>query len=269
MPSVAAERANASFWDELCGSWLARNLGIDNPSRESLERFDCAYLALYPYLLKRVPVGTMRGLKVLEAGLGYGTLGQKIAEAGADYTGLDVAAAPVAMMNERLRMHGVPGRAIRGSMLNCPVDDASMDCVVSIGCFHHTGDIARCLDETWRVLRPRGRAYLMVYNAFSYRQWLRWPVTTARRASLGRRRQATEAQRRAYDANLAHEGAPFTEFVSRRDLREMMARFSRVDTGLENCRQIALRGRDLLPRALLLHTLGRRAGLDIYVTAMK
>ena len=35
---------------------------------------------MYPYLLRRVPVHTMRQKRVLEVGLGYGTLGQKIAE---------------------------------------------------------------------------------------------------------------------------------------------------------------------------------------------
>jgi hypothetical protein len=46
----AIDAGNAQFWDELCGSALARQLGIDDASQESLSRFDAAYLALYPYL---------------------------------------------------------------------------------------------------------------------------------------------------------------------------------------------------------------------------
>ena len=42
---------NAAFWDELCGTNLARTLGISDASPESLARFDEAYHALYPYLL--------------------------------------------------------------------------------------------------------------------------------------------------------------------------------------------------------------------------
>jgi SAM-dependent methyltransferase len=266
----ATDRANAKFWDELCGTTFARQLGISDRSIESLERFDQAYMDLYPYLLKRVPVGRMQGKKVLEIGLGYGTLGQKIAEAGADYTGLDIAPGPVAMMNHRLAMQGLGGRAIQGSMLECPLTDASLDCVVSIGCFHHTGNVARCIDETWRVLKPGGYAYLMVYNAFSYRQWIKWPGHTLRAAlAPAGGGPATESQRRAYDFNSAGAAAPETVFVSRAQLRAMMARFSELSLVLENCEDLNFRGRTMLSRATLLPSLGALAGLDIYVSARK
>src|SRR6185295_2793660 len=113
------------------------------------------------------------GRRVLEVGLGYGTLGQKIVEAGAIYTGLDIAAGPVRMMQHRLSLQDLPGSVQQGSVLACPFPDESFDCVVSIGCFHHTGNARRALDETWRVLRPGGQAHLMVYNQFSLRQWLK------------------------------------------------------------------------------------------------
>ena len=152
MNAPATDAANAVFWNELCGSSFARALGIKDHSIASLQRFDRAYLDLYPYLLQHVPVHTMRGQSVLEIGLGYGTLGQQIAAAGADYTGLDIAAGPVDDDEPPPADAGLPGKAMQGSMLECPLPDGSMDCVVSIGCFHHTGNLQRCIDETWRVL---------------------------------------------------------------------------------------------------------------------
>jgi hypothetical protein len=38
----------AEFWDELCGTHMARQLGIRDASPSELARFDAAYLALYP-----------------------------------------------------------------------------------------------------------------------------------------------------------------------------------------------------------------------------
>lgn len=266
----ATDRANAKFWDELCGTTFAKQLGISGRTIEALQRFDQAYLDLYPYLLRRVPTDALRGKRVLEVGLGYGTLGQKIAEAGADYTGLDIAAGPVEMMRHRLAMQGFAGRSIQGSMLECPLPDASLDCVVSIGCFHHTGNVARCIDETWRVLKPGGWAYLMVYNAFSYRQWIKWPLHTLRAAFASSGSEpATESQRRAYDFNTSGTAAPETVFVSRAQLRDMMARFSEVNLALENCEDLRFLGRTLASRASLLPTLGTISGLDIYVSARK
>jgi SAM-dependent methyltransferase len=273
MDAKALDRANAEFWDELCGTGLARQLGIRDQSVQSLRRFDQAYLDFNPYLLKRVPISTMVGKHVLEVGLGYGTLGQKIMEGGADYTGLDVAQGPVFMLNRRVQLQGLSGRAIQGSMLNCPLADQSVDVVVSIGCFHHTGSVKRCIEETWRVLKPGGRAYFMVYNLFSYRQWLRWPKRTLE-AALGRGvlptpSSASETQRKAYDTNSRGAPAPETVFVSTTEVRAMLRGFSQYQLRLENCDAITFRGRTVVPRKPLLATLGRVAGLDIYVAATK
>jgi hypothetical protein len=41
---------NAAFWDELCGTGLAKSLGITTRDSESLKRYDEAYMAMYPYL---------------------------------------------------------------------------------------------------------------------------------------------------------------------------------------------------------------------------
>ena len=272
MSNVEIDVANARFWDELCGTSLAKALGATGRSMEDLRTFDRGYMDLYPYLLDRVPAATMRGKKVLEIGLGYGTLGQKIAEAGADYTGLDIAQGPVDMMNHRLKMQGLPGKAIQSSMLQCPLPDQSVDCVVSIGCFHHTGNVRRCVDETWRVLKPGGRAYLMVYNRFSYFRWIKWFGPTLRAAlasNAGSAGTATESERWAYDSNAAGGAAPETVFLSRNQLRGMLSRFTRASLVLENCNPLSLRGLVLVSRPVLLPVLGPIAGLDIYISAEK
>ena len=134
----------------------------------------------YPYLERYVAFDELQGKKVLEVGLGYGTVGQKIAESGADYTGLDIAEGPVSMMNHRLGQCGLPGKAIQGSILEAPFEDETFDRVVAIGCYHHTGDTKRAISETARILKPGGQALVMVYNAYSYRRWLRSPLDTWR-----------------------------------------------------------------------------------------
>lgn len=271
---AAIDEQNAAFWNTLCGSTLASALGITDGSEASLKKFDDWYLDFYPYLLERVPVRTMRGKDVLEIGLGYGTLSQKIAEAGANYTGLDIAKGPVDMVNSRMRQKALSGKAVQGSMLECPFPDASFDCVVSIGCFHHTGNAQLCIDETLRVLRPGGRAYLMLYNRFSLRQWRTFPAQTW--SSLMRQLRglpsevpANEAQRAAYDTDTEGNAAPETQFFSIQDVRRMMKAFRSVDVVKENCDDLARGGRMIRRRADMLGTVGRLAGLDLYIAATK
>ena len=271
---VDVTEANRRFWDELCGNALAQSVGITDRTGASLARFDEAYLEMYPYLLRRVPVADFAGLRVLEVGLGYGTLGQKIAQSCGSYTGLDIAYGPVDMMRHRLGLAGIAGGAVQGSVLHAPFPDASFDRVVAIGCFHHTGDTQRCLDETWRLLRPGGIAHLMVYNRFSALQWKRWPARTLAawlaERGLGRWDTApTAEQRYAYDHDSAGAAAPETQFFSMRQLRRMLRRFRRVDLAKENFGSIAVRKRVVIPRSALLRIAGPAVGLDIYVCAEK
>ena len=86
---------NASFWNELCGTSFAKALGVIDDLPGSLKRFDDWYFAFYPYLLIHIPFEDMQAKDVLEVGLGYGTVSQRIAEVGARYHGLDIAAGPV------------------------------------------------------------------------------------------------------------------------------------------------------------------------------
>jgi ubiquinone/menaquinone biosynthesis C-methylase UbiE len=262
------DQANAAFWDELCGSGLARSLGIRNRSVESLKRFDDAYLAYYPYLLKYVPLRKMAGKDVLEIGLGYGTLSQQIAKAGASYHGLDIAQGPVAMVNERLGHLGLAPTARQGNMLSCPFPSESMDFVVSIGCFHHTGDMQRCVEEAFRVLRPNGMACVMVYNRYSYRQWQRWPKETAL-SLFSQAPKVSEAQRAAYDANTNGAAAPETEFFSRTQLRKIFSEFKNVRLRTENCDDIIRSSKVIIPRNALLPVFARAFGLDLYINARK
>ncbi len=86
---------NSEFWNELCGSQLAKFLGITDSSQESLKKFDDWYFNFYPYLFDHIPFSNLKNKDILEVGLGYGTVSQRLAESGANYTGLDIAGVPL------------------------------------------------------------------------------------------------------------------------------------------------------------------------------
>ena len=131
---------NIAFWNELCGTGLARQLGIVDQSAASLKKFDKWYFALYPYLPSHIPFAGVAGRKVLEIGLGYGTVSAQLMEAGAQYHGLDIADGPVTMARHRAALFGKTAEVQTGSALAIPYADATFDQVVTIGCLHHTGD---------------------------------------------------------------------------------------------------------------------------------
>lgn len=268
-----AGAANALFWNALCGSGMAQALGVRDASAPALARFDAWYFGFYPYLERHIPFSRLAGRPVLEVGLGYGSVSQRLAMAGVLYHGLDIAAAAVEMVRHRLRQNGLGGDVRQGSILDCPWPDAAFDHVVAIGCYHHTGDLPRAVAETRRVLRPGGAATIMVYSAYSYRRWLYWPATTARRLLVRRDNpehatlNATAAERAAYDSGDGGEAAPLTEFLSASGLRRLLRDWSRVDIVRENIgSELFLKS---LPRDWLLQVLGPLCGLDLYCHAVK
>jgi SAM-dependent methyltransferase len=267
------DKQNAEFWDTLCGTNLAISLGITDRSSTSLKKFDDWYFGFYPYLADHIPFKAFRGKRVLEVGLGYGSVAQRIAESGAGYIGLDIANGPVEMTNYRLRAQGLDGYAQVGSILQAPFASETFDYVVAIGCYHHTGDLQRAIDETYRVLRHRGTVIFMVYNAYSYRRWVnnfRSTFTYLVWDYLGfpPSLRISEPERAAYDANSTGEAAPHTDFVSRRTLRRMCRRYSSFTAGLENIDQE--KPFQQCSRAELMRTQWPRfVGLDIYAHAVR
>jgi SAM-dependent methyltransferase len=266
------ERRNEEFWDELCGTGLARQLGLVGPDRETLDAFDQAYFGFYPYLLSYLDRFQLAGRRVLEVGLGYGTLGQEIVRRGAQYHGLDIAAGPVKMMRHRLAMLGVPGgdRIVQGSAAAMPFQDATFDWVYSIGTLHHTGALAESIEEVRRVLVPGGYAVVMLYHKDSARQLLKVRLPAAVARFRGRSGPTHDEVARLYDANSSGAAAPHTEFVSRRMVRQLFNRYTDVRIETRNFDDIRLRRRRVMPRARVLGSpLERWLGLDLYVVARR
>ena len=272
MSSTILDRKNAEFWDEICGSERARSLGIRDVSPENLQRFDEAYLQYYPYLERYIFPRNLPGKRVLEIGLGYGTLGQVLASKGCRYHGLDIAKSPVALMKYRFALQGLAGDLRVGSVLDLPYKEAAFDYVYSIGCLHHTGDLRRAVGEVYRVLADGGQAIIMLYNRHSFRRMIFLPVVHLRNLLLRRSNghaRFSDWVRTWYDKNLKGEAAPHTDYVSRAQVRRLFSDYRDVRIDSQNFDPLKYKGKTLVPRELLLNNLGRIMGVDLYVTVTK
>ena len=262
MSQQAVDEQNASFWETLCGWNLAQHAGITGRGEDDLRRFDELYLGFYPYLEGYVPED-FGGKKVLEIGLGYGTLGQLIASRNADYYGVDISEGPVANLGRRLSWLGLPeDHAVQASVLKLPFEDATFDYVYSIGCLHHTGDLERSVQEVHRMLVPGGRAVVMLYNRHSVRR-LRYAVVRMLRGRRGR--SLDDELRGVYDAHDSGEAAPHTDFVSKAEVLHLFSDFASVKIDVQNFDGYGFG----IKREWFLGNLARVVGLDLYIVADK
>ena len=268
------DKENRDFWDELCGSEQAKRLGIDNASQESLEKYDSWYFSFYPYLQKYVKNSLHKDDRVLEIGLGFGTMSQWIGSQGAIVTGLDIAQGPVKMFNSRFASTGLRGEGVEGSILSPPLKNDSFDLVVAIGSLHHTGDLVNSISQCRALLKENGTLILMVYNAYSYRRWLRSLWATLQylfselrgyRGVVGKSRKIDRA---LYDTDISGQPAPYTDWVSKRSLDYLLRDFP--ERRIESNNLGVNFPSSQVVRLLLLKTgLARVIGLDLYAIAKK
>jgi len=123
-----------------------------------------------------------KDLAVLEVGCGLGTDGAQFAKAGANYTGIDLTDAAVDLAKRRFELFQLPGTFRVADAEHLDFADNSFDLVYSHGVLHHTPDTSAAVREIHRVLRPGGKAVVMLYHRDSYNY--RINISMLRRAGV-------------------------------------------------------------------------------------
>ena len=237
-----------------------------------------------------------KNLRVLEIGCGLGTDGAQFAKAGADYTGIDLTQAAVDLARRRFALFNLPGTFRVADAENLDFPDNSFDIVYSHGVLHHTPDTAGSICEVHRVLRPGGRALVMIYHRDSYNyrvnismlrragvHLLRWhsglkivrlltgEPEDALREHARRLRSEREylGPQEFLNQNTDGAGNPLARVYSRNDARELFKDFSNVELRVYffNKRWLPILGR-VLPRSLEAR-LASRWGWHLWIYATK
>lgn len=128
--------------------------------------FDATVLPVMPHAFEPLlPRESLAGKTVLEVGVGMGSHAQILAEAAHEFIGIDLTRPAVTATKRRLQLTG----ARRAAVLQMDAEklafpDAAFDLVWSWGVIHHSASTRRALEEIRRVLKPDGRALVMVYH---------------------------------------------------------------------------------------------------------
>lgn len=262
--------ANKKFWNELCGMQAYKSLGLNHINLESLDTFDSWYMDdMYPYLYDYLDLPNIKDKSVLEIGLGFGTVGQKLFLKSKSYIGVDYSKNPVKMMNYRIALRGQQGKAkaIEGDARNLPFGDNTFDMVVSIGCLHHTGDIQKSIDEVHRVLKKNGKAVIMLYNKYSFYLLVQCPLHYLR---TNRKVSYSEFVRGNYDNDSEGNAAPETKYSGYTDIKRYFSKYGKTEIKLENFSNTYIPFvRVMIPRKQLLGNAAKVMGLDFYIIAQK
>lgn len=127
------------------------------------------------YLREYIKFKKYQGKKVLEIGCGPGIDAVQFARAGADIWGVDLSSRAIELCRANLIINGFQERAEQffvGNAEELPFPDESFDSVYSHGVLHHTVNTERAIEEVRRVLKPQGAAVIMLYNRWSWFNFL-------------------------------------------------------------------------------------------------
>jgi ubiquinone/menaquinone biosynthesis C-methylase UbiE len=182
----ATEQEIREFWNsQPCGTNIVppSDLRDDVEFLRYLARYDQFRYQREGHILSMLERFDFKDKSVLEIGLGQGADSERLIRKGAHWSGVDLTSASIEIVSRRLRLKGLSyGQLEQGSVLNLPFDDHSFDVVYSFGVLHHVPDIARAQAEIRRVLKPGGRALIMLYAERSLNYQV--AIRVVRRAGL-------------------------------------------------------------------------------------
>ena len=265
------KEAVLKFWDEAsCGEELYLK------GRDEQEQFSNQMKIRYelePFIEAFAGFKESRKKKVLEIGVGLGADHQRFAENGAILYGCDLSARAVEKTRRRFNLLGLHSNLQVADTENLPYQSATFDLVYSYGVIHHTPNTEKALLEIHRVLKPGGKARIMIYNKYSMLGFMLWT-----RYGLFRLRPFTSL----YNVYDKYMESPGTKAYTTEEAKEMCKDFSEVnievklshadllnsDAGQRHRGMILTIAKKLYPRTLV-KTLFKSNGLFMLISLTK
>lgn len=258
------------FWRALYKAAYEQN---DNALTRSnieglLQQLEKLFIHREHLAVTEMPIHAIKGKKVLEIGSGAGAHSALFASLGAKMYSMDITHDRVAATASKIDLlnNSHENICLQADAEKLPFPDNYFDIVYSNGVLHHSPDTPLAVKEAFRVLKPGGKAVIMLYSRDSFYYWfvifLLKGVLTGNifkyRNWLGR---TTEWMSDKHQTVMN----PETKVYSKRQIYRMFSQFSdiRIRKNSFRLEQIPVVGK-LISNKLSRHTGMNEAGKLIY-----
>jgi ubiquinone/menaquinone biosynthesis C-methylase UbiE len=220
-----AKAAIAEYWsDRAPQTWYSEHQPLTIQWFNELEYK--RYHLYYPYLPAVMEFDAHAGERVLEIGVGVGTDLVSYARHGAIVSGIDLTANAVATTRAHLRCRGLAYETLQvADAETLPFASESFDLVYSFGVLHHTPHTDLALREVHRVLKPHGKAIVMLYA----RGWKHYVKRVLIHGVIRRQLLVKSYQRLVNEQTEVHGHSPLTYVYTRREVEALFAPFGSVE----------------------------------------
>jgi len=230
-----------------------------------LEAEDYRYRTYAPWMPKTMEFADHRGEAVLEVGAGMGTDLVQFAANGAHCTDLDLSSGHLEHARRNFALRHLEGRFKHGDGESLPFEDNEFDLVYSNGVIHHTPDTQGVIAEMLRVVKPGGKAIIMVYAENSWHYWNRIVLDQGIVNGDFESVSPGEIMSRSVEIS-SQEQRPLVKVYTAARLREMFSAFENIKI----CKRQLMT--EELPRAMRwmpVNVLMRSLGWNLIVKATK
>lgn len=194
---------------------------------ESIEEIEQKkYNCFYPYIPKIADFQNYKGKKVLEIGTGLGLDLKQYAQNGADCYGIDLTEGTINKTRETLGHFNLKADLQVMDAEELKFEDNTFDLVYSFGVLHHIPHTQVAIDEIYRVLKPNGKAIIMLYSKSWQHYVLRvgyWGILRGMIKQLGGIQELTNYFSEAYG------NCPLTKLYHKKDLKIMFDKFKDIE----------------------------------------
>jgi len=156
------------FWND---NPVGDNFITYKKDKSFYENYDIFRYRTEGHILEELDKLELKDKKTLEIGLGQGADSMQLIDRGAIYYGIDLTEESVRRVMERFRLYKKNYQEIKVSNAeSIPYPDNFFDVVYTHGVIHHSPSIEKIVSEIHRVLKPTGKAVIMLYhkNSFNY-----------------------------------------------------------------------------------------------------
>lgn len=218
-----------------------------------------------PWMYETMEFTAHRGKQVLEIGGGMGTDLAQFVLHGAHATDVDLSAGHLALAQENFRLRGLEGRFVHHDAETLPFAEDAFDVVYSNGVIHHTPNTRSVVEEIHRVLKPGGKAIIMVYAENSLHYWRNLVLELGMRQGLLLTNSIGDIMSRFVEIT-ENDARPLVKVYTRPRLRALFRGFERIR--IVQRQMVAAE----VPRMLSwirLPTLGKLMGWNLVLKAYK
>lgn len=224
-----------AYKDETQRQWDNDPVGsqyVKKASKHTLEWFleveRHRYQDYAPWMPEAMEFARHGGKDLLEIGGGMGTDLAQFAKNGARVTDVDLSSGHLELAQESFRLRGLRGTFIHHDAEALPFAPGSFDVVYSNGVIHHTPNTHLMVDEIFRVLRPGGRAIVMVYAEDSLHFW-RLLLALGLWQGMLADYSIGEIMSRTVELSTVSGARPLVKVYTKGRLRGMFGRFADVE----------------------------------------